>query len=299
MNKLDRASDLVVGARSGMTYELLAAEYGISRQRVYQILIEELGTEGLRKVRAEGREYLRWSRKEEINSCKEEILRRFVAGEDLELICKDLNLGVTLAKELVSKWLTAEQRAQRSHNLASKRGSRDEFSDEELLHYLRWAVDVYDVKGATSYNRVAKMYGLPSHQALAIRFGSWMGALEKIGVRPTQAQTTISKVKLESRVWTEDAILDAMYYLYEQEGILPPAHEYQKISPTIPWIPSNHLVRVRLRARGLGLWATLRVHIMDTYPSWVPKHTKEELALIGEKASMHGGRPRKEVMQNN
>ena len=277
----------------GATYQEIADLYGITRERVRQVLTLRITREQLSTLKQLHKAARLEEQFKPLRAAEAEILSAYLEGKSLAALRQEYGVSMARMREFIKKITTP---AQRSERRGTNKPQHTFYSDSELLHYLRWAIEVFGASTTNKYEKVRKEYNLPSTQTIMNRFGGWLAALEKLGLEATEHQLAQSVRVARRLAWTEEAILDAMYYLHEHLGEIPPAHVYDTISPTTPWIPSNHLVRVRLAASGLGKWRPLRRHITETYAEWSPRYTKEELTLIGEKTSAYRRKARKEVI---
>jgi hypothetical protein len=245
-SRRDARDAAIVAARvQGDTLQEAGAPFGLSRERVRQILagIDAAHTESSRSARARRQDAAAELR-------REEVLSAWRAGAPVIEIAKDTALPRGAVRALVARHATARDRdARRRVLFTSARCRRPAgYSDEELVEAVRAAVqNVGHIPSSKQYGQVAKSSGLPSLSTVENRFGGWNAALRAAGFTPTPA-----KGRLYERHWTEESCLQALRDLVAELGSLPSQDAYRRLSPQRADLPSSSTVRVRL-----GTWTTV------------------------------------------
>ena len=169
---LSRAHQMARRYALGETLQEIGDEYGVTRERVRQIINTEtpwsttsIGAARRRalKVRAEAerRAVLEWS---EVN-----------VGASIEQAAEQLKLD----EEVVRKHL-GKHRIR--HELVEKKAPEGRSLDDLLADLRRFHAETGETSAA-AYSRWAKEAGVPGHQTIAIRFGSWNEAVARAGIK--------------------------------------------------------------------------------------------------------------------
>ncbi len=231
---LSRASQMARRYALGETLQEIGNDYGVTRERTRQIINTEtpwsttsIGAARRRALEmqaaAERRAVLEWS---EAN-----------VGAPIEQAVEQLKLD----EELVRKHLG---RHRIRHELVEKKAPERRSLDDLLSDLRRFHAETGEMSAA-AYRRWAKEAGVPGHQTIAIRFGSWNDAVARAGIKDAPP------IERERRYSDEDlwaAVLDGI-----RAGQFT-AKEFEEWLVTVEGAPSLATIRNRLPER----WNELR-----------------------------------------
>ena len=177
MTKSDpRAMDIVSRRTRGETLASIALDYGLTRERVRQIIVLAGGPD-FSTVRASKRTHQEQLDRETIESIRSEM-----AGGNFELASIAQKLGMS-RKELLRVAGPEERRLFVRHVIQPKR-----WSDDEILGAIEAAGTGSTRLSATEYKaqRDAGAIRGPTLAAIIQRFGSWVTALERVNLVPSR-----------------------------------------------------------------------------------------------------------------
>jgi transposase len=249
----DRAAEMYEMYAGGATLQQVGAWHNISRERVRQVF-KRYGY-SIRTVRdvAERTRALEVRRADDILSTHTEL-------KDVREVARRLGVSQVTVRDVVR----AAERANPQPASRSRRkfgSTRKRYSDEELLECLKIASqELGGVLTTEAYVDFVKERTLgdgrpwPSSQVYRLRFGSWVDALHKAGLR-ANARTPIAGRPL----FTVAHCTDAVGHLARQLGHAPTAAEYDLAARASGGaLPSLATIRQRcggwlgaLRAAGL------------------------------------------------
>ena len=247
-NKHARRDAAIVAARvGGETLAAIGARFGLSKQRVGQILDREVGPQ-LREALGLAR---RRRRAAVVAANQDRILAAFRAGEELPAIARAVGVERAEVRALIDAEAGAEDRAARRHARRPP-ARRPRFSEEQLLEAIR---EAYRRAGGAvdqqRYVAIARELGLPSRATIVMRLGGWNAAVEAAGLHPKTSRT-----RAYPRRWTEESCLRALRELAEELGELPSAARYRQLLREREGLPSPTTVRLRL-----GEWPALALRV--------------------------------------
>ncbi len=236
----ERAAEMYELYAGGATLRDVGARHNISRERVRQIF-DRYGyrVRSLREVAA-----LRRALEE---ARAKEILAMYTELNDAREVARRLGVSQAAVRDLVCTTQSADPPL--ASKVRSKFGSpQRRYSEEDLLHCLKAAsqelggvltTQVYAdfTKGRTFED--GRLW--PSHQTYRLRFGSWVDALHKAGLR-ANPRTPIAG----QRLFTAAHCTDAVGHLARELGHAPSATEYESVARTSNGaLPSLATVRQR------------------------------------------------------
>lgn len=231
---LSRAHQMARRYALGETLQEIGNDYGVTRERTRQIINTEtpwsttsIGAARRRafemQAAAERRAVLAWS---EANF-----------GAPIEQAVEQLKLD----EELVRKHLG---RHRIRHEPVEKKAPERRSLDDLLSDLRRFHAETGEMSAA-AYRRWAKEAGVPGHQTIAIRFGSWNEAVARAGIKhapPIERERRYS----DQDLWA--AVLDGI-----RAGQFT-AKEFEEWLVTVEGAPSLATIRNRLPER----WNELR-----------------------------------------
>lgn len=244
-NRAARDAAIVRDRAAGDTLSEIAARFGLSRERVRQVLAADgvVDRRGSRSARA-ARDRSAAERR------RKEILEAWKTGDDPAAIAARLGLRRACVDALLHAHVRPADRLARRRSLAAvaPNGAARGHTDEELLRAVRQAVEeARGVPTGERYSKIARARGLPSVSTLANRFGGWNAAVRAAGFEPASDGRRDYR-----RRWTEQTCLEALRRVSAERGGMPSLREYEEISHGRPDLPSAATVRQRL-----GSWLIL------------------------------------------
>jgi hypothetical protein len=248
-----RAAEMYKQYAGGATLQQVGVTHHVSRERVRQVLTQHGYL--MRSIR----DVAERTRASEVGRA-DDILSAHAELKDVRAVARRLGVSQVAVRDVVR----AAERANPQPASRSRRkfgSTQKRYSDEELLECLRIASqELGGVLTTGAYANFIKERTLddgrlwPSNQVYRLRFGSWVDALHKAGLR-ANARTPIAGRPL----FTAAHCTDAVRYLARQLGHAPTAAEYDLAARASGGaLPSLATVRQRfggwlsaLRAAGL------------------------------------------------
>lgn len=240
-NGAERAAAMFAVYSTGATLEQVGEQFGLTRERVRQILkAQGYPVRSVKETAALHRagEY----------SMAEEIVSLYREIEDPREVAN--RLGVThttvqevLRSEAVTNPLPASTR-RRKFGSTQKR-----YTDAELIDCIQTASKkLGGVLTTSAYSDFIKGRSLsdgrpwPSHQCMFLRFGSWRATLERAGLRANPASAIAGQ-----RLFEDRHCIDAIRHVAREVGHSPTAAEYDlRARASYGGLPSLPTVRNRL-----------------------------------------------------
>ncbi len=241
--RAERDAAIVALRAEGHTLAAIAEEFGMTRERVRQIVVKNGGADRaeVRRVRAAQDEQSHLALR---NRC---------------LAHLDSHAGLTLDALAVAMGATpGDVRAALGSDarrlLAPKpRHQPGRLSDEELLGELRLASGL--IRGPLTggaYDRIARGLGLHSRMHLIHRFGTWIAACERAGVTPGQPRRGAYR-----RAWTSEQMLAWVARYLRQPDSRGTFSDYSAFARRTPGAPSGETVRVTI-----GPWSAIKAQAL-------------------------------------
>jgi predicted transcriptional regulator len=240
-NGAERAAAMFAVYSTGATLQEVGERYGVSRERVRQIL--KAHDYPVRSVQ----ETAALHRAGELAIASQIVTLHGQLGDPREVADR---LGVTYA---------AVQDVLRAHEMANpqpasirrrKLGrSQKRYTDEELLKCIEMASKkLGGVLTTNAYTEFIRGRTLgdgrpwPSHQCMQLRFGSWRGTLQRAGLRANPASAIAGQ-----RLFEAGHCVDAIRHVAREVGHSPTAAEYDVMARASDGgLPSLPTVRNRL-----------------------------------------------------
>jgi uncharacterized protein (DUF433 family) len=231
--------------REGWTLQEIGERFGLSRERVRQILTAA----GPRDARsASARRGRRQQGIDAARALRAEILSRWSHGERLRDLAPSLGIPLRAAQLVVRESASAEDAALRRAALNVVNATFDRrYRDAELVAAVRRAADALGrAPSGREYTRLASSLELPGLATIQRRLG-WSSAVRAAGLTPRVAHGGGQK-------WDEDTCLAAVKSVAAPLGRPPTLREYDRASRGRPELPSPVTV-----AHHFGGWASVRL----------------------------------------
>ncbi len=244
---LQRAAQMAMLRRQGRGLGEIAAQFGVSRERVRQILKAHGGptaheVAAARRRRAERRLRARMTT----------LLALWREGEESDVIAETLGLTRAACRSAIATWSTEADRAARRASLASMVQSASTYSEDDIVAAVRAvAVQLGRVPSARDYSAAAKSLDLPSLGTVHNRMDGWTNALRAAGMRPLGSRT-----RGRTRRWTEEACWEALRRARAELGAVPTLQAYERYAAARDDLPSPATVRKRL-----GRWSAIAARL--------------------------------------
>lgn len=247
-----RAADMVLGYVRGETLQEIGDRWGVSRERVRQVLANESpwdsGTIGTAR-----RAFLA----EEKSIATSAVLAWSHAhpGHPIDEAAEHLDLPPGDVRALLG-------RRRRLHEGIRPHGGQRRRSEDELLDDLRRFHEETGGGSALTYSAWASRHSLPGHQTIMQRFGSWRAALQRAGIGQ-EAPIARQRQHSEEDLWA--AVVDAVRMGHAT------AAEVDHWLATTNGAPSFALIRARLEQPWSELHSVALHLLRGTYahdPAW-------------------------------
>jgi uncharacterized protein (DUF433 family) len=232
----------------GLTLDQIAASYGVSRERVRQLLgahdlpaADELAH--ARRRRAEERALARM----------DDLLERWRSGEAVAAIARALGLQAAPSRRVIAGCATDADRATRRASLAAARTRARTYSDADIVRALNTvAAHLGRTPHAKEYAELSRELGCPSLPTVLNRMGGWSAALQAAGLSAARAPS-----HPRARRWTADACWVALRLAVAELGAMPTVAAYDRYARGRNDLPSAATVRNRV-----GRWSTITTQLM-------------------------------------
>jgi DNA-binding CsgD family transcriptional regulator len=243
----DRDREMFELRAAGWTLRQIGERYGISRQRVDEIVRDRGGPElpdviAARRAREAGI----------MQERSDEIRQWWRAGLPIATIAEQLGLPTARVQRLIDGVLTPMDRAHRNRSIVM-RTRTPRYTDEQLLAGIQ---EVASRIGRTptqeEYRAHAHELGLASILTLGKRFGGWHGSVLAAGLEPLPH----GRGRGSRRVWDKDACWRALERVADQLGNPPRFQSYVVLSTGRPDLPSGPTVRNQL-----GRWIDIVIEL--------------------------------------
>lgn len=228
----------------GFSLDEIAERYGVSRERVRQILRTHGGPDPQDVADARRR---RAGRQAETHV--DELLALWRCGKAPGIAAAALGLRAAACRGIIERFATDVDRAARQASLADARGSGAQtYSDQEILTALMSvATRVGRVPSAREYAALAGEQRLPSLATVLNRMGGWGNAIRAAGMLPL-----VAGAGARSRRWTDEACWTALRSVSRELGEIPSVRGYERHAEHRHDLPSPATIRNRL-----GRWSSI------------------------------------------
>jgi uncharacterized protein (DUF433 family) len=228
----------------GLSLAAVGAQYGLTRERVRQLLAAHgYGTVGRAKAQQRRSKRRQEARKDELVQYGEEIVKRSREGQTMKEIAEGLDVPLQSVRFCLSEMLDTGERDLLSRKArAVKIGRSDEQMEKqrtEALAGLQQAAEALgEPLGSNSYHNYAMRHGLLGWLTIAQLFGSWRKACDLAGVKaPKPRRRHYTRIPLTDCV-------DAVASVWEDLGHAPSYEEYQQLARE-RGLPSGETIRNR------------------------------------------------------
>jgi len=245
---LQRVREMTALRGQGWSLDEIALRYGVSRERVRQILRANGGPDPCDVVDARRR---RAERQAEARI--DELLALWRAGEEPASAATTLGLQAVACRSTIARFATEVDRTARRASLADARGSGAQmYSDRDILVALTSvAARLGRVPSPKEYAALARQLQFPSLPTVLNRMGGWTSAVRAAGMQPLGA-----KRRRRARRWTDDACWTALRHVVAELGQIPTVLAYERHAAERDDLPSSATLRNRL-----GRWSAITTRL--------------------------------------
>jgi hypothetical protein len=239
--RADRAAPMYERYRGGETLREIGRSYGLTRERIRQIL-RDAG------YPAPSAEDLLARRRTAETRPPEEVVDAYKRSGDAAEVARRLGLSASAVRRVLAARLGPLTAAYRARRPAASR-----IGDEELLGMLREAagsapgpltIRAYDLYARAHTPRSARPW--PGAQAVQVRFGSWVRALQAAGLRTNPSSPIAHRYRFDA-----EACVRAVRSMMDASGGVPTTMGYALAAAASGGgLPSVATVRHRL-----GSWS--------------------------------------------
>jgi AraC-like DNA-binding protein len=260
---LQRVRQMQAQREHGWSLDEIALRFGVSRERVRQILRAHGGPDprdiaDARRRRAEAQA------EERID----ELLALWRAGEQPRSAASALGLQAAACRSTIERFATDVDRAARKATIAGARRVQM-YTDRDIIVALTSvAARVGRVPSAKEYATHARRLDYPSLPTILNRMGGWTHALRAAGMQPLSTPARARK-----RRWTEEACWEALRAVVAELGEIPSVLGYERHAAGRAELPSSATVRNRL-----GRWSAITTQLA----------AQRELAGVAQAVSARG-----------
>jgi hypothetical protein len=243
----DRDREMFELRAAGWTLRQIGERYGISRQRVDEIVRDRGGPELPAVIAA------RRAREAEIMQRRSEEIRQWWrAGAPITIIAERLALPAARVHRSIDTVLTPMDRAHRNRSIVM-RTRTPRYSDQQLIDGIREvAARIERTPTQDEYRAHAHELGHASILTLGKRFGGWQAAVVAADLKPLAH----GRGRGSRRVWDKDACWRALERVADQLGNPPRFQSYVVLSTGRPDLPSGPTVRNQL-----GRWIDIVIEL--------------------------------------
>jgi transposase len=230
----------------GYSLDEIALQFGVSRERVRQIL-RAYGAPDPDSV-ADAR---RRRASQQAEARVDELLAMWRAGTEASTVAAALGLQAAACRSTIARFATEVDRAARKASLSGGRGAKT-YSERDILVALRAvAAGLGRVPSAKEYALLARGLELPSLPTVLNRLGGWTRAVHASGLTPLAPAGSARR-----RRWTESACWAALRRVVEELGEVPTVLAYERHAAGRHDLPSSATLRNRL-----GRWSAISAQL--------------------------------------
>jgi transcriptional regulator with XRE-family HTH domain len=230
----------------GYSLDEIALRFGISRERVRQIL---------RAHGAPDRDLVADARRRRAAQLAEErideLLVLWRAGAETGGVATTLGLQAAACRSTIARFATDVDKAARRASMSDTRGGQT-YSERDIVVALRAvAAGLGRVPSAKEYALLARGLELPSLPTVLNRLGGWTRAVCAAGMTPLAPPGSVRR-----RRWTESACWSALRRVVDELGEIPTVLSYERHAAGRHDLPSSATLRNRL-----GRWSSISAQL--------------------------------------
>jgi transposase len=230
----------------GFSLDEIALRFGVSRERVRQIL---------RAFGAPDPELVADARRRRAAQLAEqrvdELLALWRAGTEPRSAATALGLQAAACRSTIARFATDVDKAARRASMSGARGAPT-YSERDIIVALRAvAGGLGRVPSAKEYALLARGLELPSLPTVLNRMGGWSVAVEAAGMISVAAHPGS-----RTRRWTESACWHALRRVVDELAEIPTVVSYDRHAAGRPDLPSSATLRNRL-----GRWSAISAQL--------------------------------------
>ena len=246
-NPHQRAREMAALRQQGLSLDEVARRYGVSRERVRQILQVHGGPARREVISARHRRA-----EEQLTAHADELLALWRGGAQLRHAAVALGLPLTACRAAITRLATERDCVQRRASLASSRVIVTTYSDADIIRAVRGlAAGLQRVPSAADYAPVGREPGYPSLATVINRMDGWSNAVRAAGL--TEVATP---ERARARRWTEEACWTALRRVAAELGEIPTIARYDRHATGRTGLPSSATLRNRL-----GRWSVITTQL--------------------------------------
>ncbi len=243
---LQRVRQMQALRQQGWSLDEIALRFGVSRERVRQILRAHGGPDAhdiatARRRRAEVRAEERVA----------ELLALWRAGEQPRRAADKLGLQAAACQSTIERFATDVDRAARKASMAGARRVQTYSDHDIILALTSVSTRVGRVPSAKEYAAHARVLNYPSLPTVLNRMGGWTNAVRAAGMQPLS-----TPARARTRRWTEESCWAALCSVVEELGEIPTVVSYERHAAGRPELPSAATLRNRL-----GRWSSIATQL--------------------------------------
>lgn len=241
-----RMSQMRALRERGFSLDEIALRFGVSRERVRQILRVHGAPDpelvaGARRRRAA----------ELAEQRVDELLALWRSGTEPSSAATALGLQAAACRSTIARFATEVDKAARRASLSGARGVQT-YSERDIIVALRAvAAGLGRVPSAKEYALLARGLELPSLPTVLNRMGGWTCAVEASGMKPLSPRGSS-----RPRRWTEGACWSALRRVIQELGEIPTVVSYEAHAAGRHDLPSSATLRNRL-----GRWSAIAAQL--------------------------------------
>lgn len=239
-----RARRMVMLRGEGLTLEAIAQQYGLTRERVRQILDYSGAPDRAQVAEARSR-----SIRNAVQARAKELTARWARGGEIAELAREAGVSRDVVAEVILETATA---ADRANHAAAKSARRDLYTDAQLLEGLKQAAgELGRAPTIADYDQWASRTGGVARAATVRQhFDGWLSALHAAGLSEHGTPPR------SDRRWTEDACIAAVRMITRETGGWPTVAEYDRLSSSRDDLPCSATLRTRL-----GRWSLIAASV--------------------------------------
>jgi transposase len=241
-----RGGQMAALRRQGFSLDEIAMRFGVSRERVRQIL-RAYGGPGRDDVVAARRRRAEQLAEERVD----ELLAFWRAGTGVRSLARELGLQTAACRRTIERYATDVDRAARTTAMSGSRVALTYSEADIILALTAAAARLGRVPSAKEYDAMTRTPNHPSLPTVLNRMGGWSNAVAAAGLLPAAGRGRVGQ-----RRWTEEACWDALRRVVDEIAEIPSVHAYERVAVGRSDLPSAATIRNRL-----GRWSSLAARL--------------------------------------